>query len=102
MARYASHILFGIPMPAHLSLTPPPAPLAAEAATLPATVAARLREMITEGELSAGTRLNERALCEKLGVSRTPLREAFRQLAAEGLVSLEPNRGAQVVALSDD
>lgn len=89
-------------MTAHLTLTPPPAPLAPENATLPASVAARLREMITEGEISAGARLNERALCEKLGVSRTPLREAFRQLQAEGLVSLEPNRGAQVVALSDD
>ena len=89
-------------MTTHLRLTPPPAALAPDHATLPASVAARLREMITEGQLPAGARLNERALCEKLGVSRTPLREAFRQLQAEGLVSLETNRGAQVVALSDE
>lgn len=89
-------------MTATLSLISPPEPAAQDHPTLPASVAARLREMITQGELAAGARLNERALCEKLGVSRTPLREAFRQLAAEGLVSLEPNRGAQVVALSED
>jgi DNA-binding GntR family transcriptional regulator len=70
-------------------------------ATLPASVADRLREMIIEGEFPAGTRLNERALGERLGVSRTPLREAFRLLSAEGLVQIQPNRGAQVVELSE-
>ncbi|HYG41788.1 MAG TPA: GntR family transcriptional regulator [Bordetella sp.] len=69
--------------------------------TLPATIADRLREMIIEGELAAGTRLNERALCDRLQVSRTPLREAFRLLAADGLVRMQPNRGAHVVALSE-
>jgi len=68
--------------------------------TLPAAAANRLRNLITEGELPPGTRLNERELCERLGVSRTPLREAFRLLSAEGLVQIQPNRGAQVVALS--
>ncbi len=72
----------------------------AASATLPASVADRLRELIIEGELAAGTHLNERALCDRLGVSRTPLREAFRMLASEGLVDLTPNRGAQVVLLS--
>ena len=57
--------------------------------------------MITEGELLAGTRLNERTLGVRLGVSRTPLREAFRLLAADGLIELTPNRGAQVVSLSE-
>ena len=71
-----------------------------ERPTLPAAISDRLRELIIEGELAAGSRLNERALCDRLGVSRTPLREAFRVLAAEGLVALTPNRGAQVVALS--
>jgi DNA-binding GntR family transcriptional regulator len=75
---------------------------AADRPTLPASVADRLRELIIEGELAAGARLNERALCERLGVSRTPLREAFRLLSAEGLVQIQPNRGAQVVALSED
>ncbi len=62
-------------------------------------VADRLRWMITEGELAAGARLNERVLCERLRVSRTPLREAFKVLAAERLVELSPNRGARVLAL---
>jgi DNA-binding GntR family transcriptional regulator len=73
----------------------------AAATTLPFALAGRLREMIIEGELSPGARLNERLLCERLGVSRTPLREAFRVLAAEGLLDLQPNRSAQVVALSE-
>lgn len=75
---------------------------AGAATTLPASTAERLRELIIEGELAPGTRLNERALCDRLGISRTPLREAFRVLAAEGLVALSPNRGAQVVRLSAD
>jgi DNA-binding GntR family transcriptional regulator len=72
------------------------------AATLAEALADRLRQLIIEGELAPGTRLNERALCDRLGASRTPLREAFRLLAAEHLVELQPNRGAQVVSLSDD
>ncbi|OZI41181.1 GntR family transcriptional regulator [Bordetella genomosp. 5] len=79
--------------------TPSPAPRAA--ATLPATVAVSLRERIVQGQFPPGARLNERYLCELLGVSRTPLREAFRLLAAEGLIELEPKRGAQVVAMSE-
>src|SRR3546814_14997852 len=69
---------------------------------LPAAAGERLRELIIEGELSAGIRLNERALCERLGVSRTPLREAFRLLASEGLVEIQPNRGARVTVLSEN
>ena len=63
-------------------------------------VAARLRELIVEGVLAPGAHLNERVLCERLAVSRTPLREAFRTLAGEGIVELLPNRGAVVAALS--
>jgi DNA-binding GntR family transcriptional regulator len=68
--------------------------------TLPEAAAERLRTLITEGTLPPGARLNERELSERLGVSRTPLREAFRMLAADGLLVQLPNRGAQVVALS--
>jgi DNA-binding GntR family transcriptional regulator len=70
--------------------------------TLPEAAAERLRLLITEGDLQPGARLNERELCERLGVSRTPLREAFRMLASEGLIIQSPNRGAQVVALGAD
>jgi DNA-binding GntR family transcriptional regulator len=63
-------------------------------------VAERVRELITEGALAPGARLNERVLCEQLRVSRTPLREAFKVLAAERLIELHPNRGASVAALS--
>lgn len=59
----------------------------------------RLRDRIVQGELSPGNRLNERVLCEQLGISRTPLREAIKLLATEGLVELLPNRGALVAAI---
>ena len=63
-------------------------------------VATRLRQRIVEGELRPGAKLNERELSESLLVSRTPLREAIRMLAAEGLVDLLPNRGAVVAQMS--
>jgi DNA-binding GntR family transcriptional regulator len=61
-----------------------------------------LREMIVRSELAPGARLNERLLCERLSISRTPLREALKMLAAEGLVQLLPNRGAMVAQLDAD
>ena len=64
-------------------------------------VAARLRTMLVEGQIAPGAKLNERELCEKLRVSRTPLREAIKLLAAEGLVDLLPNRGAVAVKLTE-
>jgi DNA-binding GntR family transcriptional regulator len=60
------------------------------------------RMLIIEGVLAPGAHLNERILCEQLQVSRTPLREAFRTLAGEGVIDLMPNRGAVVAALSRD
>lgn len=69
---------------------------------LHAAVVARLRDMITEGVLAPGQRLNERVLCEQLDISRTPLREAFKVLATEGLIVLLPNRGAQVAKMGRD
>jgi DNA-binding GntR family transcriptional regulator len=61
---------------------------------------ARLRRLIVEGVIAPGQKLNERALSEQLEVSRTPLREAIRMLAAEGLVELVPHRGAVAAQLS--
>ena len=61
----------------------------------------RLRDHIVEGNIPDGGRIPERQLCEMLGISRTPLREALKVLAAEGLVELLPNRGARVRALGE-
>lgn len=67
---------------------------------LHAEVTTRLRDLIVEGVIPPGARLNERVLCEQLQVSRTPLREALKVLAAEGLAELLPNRGAVVTPIS--
>jgi DNA-binding GntR family transcriptional regulator len=61
--------------------------------------AAKLRTLIVRGDLSPGEPLLEVDISKALGISRTPLREAFKQLAAEGLVELRLNRGAVVAAL---
>ena len=64
-------------------------------------ILARLRDHIVEGNIPGGGRVPERQLCEMLGISRTPLREALKVLASEGLVELLPNRGARVRQLSE-
>jgi DNA-binding GntR family transcriptional regulator len=58
-----------------------------------------LRKMILSGELPPGQRLTEMSISQQLGMSRTPIREAFRTLAAEGLVDLLPNRSVLVSEL---
>lgn len=63
---------------------------------------AGLRTFIVEGNLADGARIPERALCAHFNISRTPLREALKVLAAEGLIELLPNRGARVRILSPD
>lgn len=60
----------------------------------------RLRALITVGELANGQKVPERELCQRFGVSRTPLREALKVLASEGVVTLRPNRGAVVNGLT--
>jgi len=64
-------------------------------------VVERLRTLLVEGQIAPGAKLNERELSELLRVSRTPLREAIKLLAAEGLVDLLPNRGAVAVKLTE-
>jgi DNA-binding GntR family transcriptional regulator len=73
-----------------------------QAAPLRQEVLQTLRTEIIEGRLPPGQRLTERALTEMLGVSRTVLRESLRQLEAEGLISLIPNKGPMVRALTID
>lgn len=70
------------------------------AAPLRREIESRLRSAITQGRFQTGERLIERELCEMLGVSRPSLREALRQLEAEELVTLVPNRGPIVSEVS--
>jgi len=74
--------------------------LGANHSPLTELVVSALRERILSGAMPAGERLVEGKLSEELGVSRMPVREALRQLAAEGLVTIEPRRGASVTSFS--
>ncbi len=69
-------------------------------ASLHDEVVERLRDLIVEGALEPGARVPERELCARFAVSRTPLREALKVLASEGLLELLPHRGAQVTRLT--
>jgi DNA-binding GntR family transcriptional regulator len=63
-------------------------------------ITAELRDLIVEGDLAPGARLVEADVCRRLGTSRTPLREALKVLAGEGLIELQPNRGALVARMT--
>jgi len=71
-------------------------------ASLHEEVAARLRTMVFERELPGGAWIDELALARDWHISRTPLREALKVLAAEGLVTLVPRQGCRVTELSED
>lgn len=71
-----------------------------ERRSLHAELTERLRALITVGELANGQKIPEGDLCKRFGVSRTPLREALKVLAAEGVVTLKPNLGAVVNGLT--
>ncbi|MCG8447853.1 MAG: GntR family transcriptional regulator [Hyphomicrobiales bacterium] len=73
---------------------------AVERRSLHDELADRLRGLITGGTLKPGEKVPEKELCERFGVSRTPLREALKVLASEGMVTLTPNRGASVSSLT--
>lgn len=87
-------------MSATVSALKPPAPPETES-SLHGETLSRLRDYIVEGNIPDGGRILERELCELLGISRTPLREALKVLAAEGLVELLPHRGARVRGLNE-
>lgn len=59
-------------------------------------VAHQIRQMIHQGDLERGAKINEKELCATMGVSRTPVREALRMLSSEGLIELIPHKGAFV------
>jgi len=65
-------------------------------------VADRMRELIRSGEMEPKELINEGELTERFGISRTPLREAIKILATEGLLELLPNRGARVASISEE
>jgi len=75
---------------------------AARHAALWEGVAAELRRAIIYGELPAGLHLEEPSLARKFGISRVPVREAIARLEREGLVRIEPRRGAFVVGFAED
>jgi DNA-binding GntR family transcriptional regulator len=89
-----------IPEPAPAESRPSWSPIVRPA--LQDEIVARLRQMIGDGALLPGSRIPERQLGAQLGVSRTPLREAFRILASDGLLELTPRRGATVKKLQPD
>lgn len=68
--------------------------------TLREQIVSSLRESIIRGELSPGQKITEPELAEKLGISRTPIREAFRQLESEGFLTVMPRRGAVVSSVT--
>lgn len=76
--------------------------VALQADTLRRQIENAVRESITSGRYSPGSRLVERELCEELGVSRTSLREALRKLEAEKLVEIVPHKGPVVASISLD
>ena len=79
-----------------------PDPIPLRGLSLHDGVAARLRSMIFERHIAPGEWIDEKALAAGWQISRTPLREALKVLAAEGLVELVPHRGCRVVELTDD
>lgn len=87
--------------PAQSTVSAPPAVAPLERKRLHDTVVNHLRQRIVEGVLPQGLKLNERELCETLGISRTPLREAIKVLCAEGLIDIAPNRGATVSRMTE-
>jgi DNA-binding GntR family transcriptional regulator len=73
-----------------------------DSATRADTLAGRIADAILDGELAPGTKLDEQSLALRYGVSRTPVREALRQLGATGLIETRPRRGATVAHVTPE
>ena len=84
------------------NVTPFPGSVRLSTASLHARLVGDVRRLINEGDIIPGARIQEQALCARFGVSRTPLREALKVLAVEGLVTLLPRRGSRVAALDEE
>ena len=83
-------------------IPPPPGEARFQVQSVADQVYAVLRQRIADGEIERGSRLHQEDLAAEFGVSRTPVREALRRLAAEGLVDLFANRGARVATASTE
>ena len=81
-----------------MSTAPHPLP---DSETLTDRALRQLRNLILTGELAPGERVAEAAMAERLSISRTPMREAIRVLASEGLLTVNPNRGAEVTDIDE-
>jgi DNA-binding GntR family transcriptional regulator len=81
-------------------LAPPSSPARPRVPSAAQRAYSYVKERLLDGRFPGGTLLSENALAQQLGISRTPLRQAFSQLEAEGLVELYPRRGALVVPIS--
>jgi DNA-binding GntR family transcriptional regulator len=79
-----------------------PDPIPLRSPSLHDNVAERLRAMVFDRQLAPGELIDEKALAARWQISRTPLREALKVLAAEGLVELVPGKGSRVVSLTDE
>lgn len=77
-------------------------PVSQSAATLTDRLAADIGQAVLDGAFTPGSRLDEMTLAERFQVSRTPVREALRQLAASGLIDIRPRRGAVVSTITPD
>jgi DNA-binding GntR family transcriptional regulator len=86
----------------HFGMEPVPEPRKEERKIKGPDVYALIRQGITSGRFVPGQRLSERELAGQYGVSRTPIREAFRHLIQEGLVVYKPNSGYRIIPLSEE
>jgi GntR family transcriptional regulator, trigonelline degradation regulator len=83
-----------------MSLSDPALPMKVIPVTVTAQTVAKLREAIVSGVFKPGQRLLEQNLCDRMGVSRTSVREALRRLEAERLITMTPNRGPSVTQIA--